>query len=81
MTVTVYTLPDCVQCDMTKKQLDRYGIEYEVKSFEEDPDKAREFVEQGFKSAPVVVTDYKTWSGFRHEELRHLAMTQGKSLI
>ena len=23
MTVTVYTLPDCIQCDMTKKLLDR----------------------------------------------------------
>lgn len=81
MTVTVYTLPDCVQCEMTKKQLTRYGIDFEVKSFEDDPDKAREFIEQGFKSAPVVVTEHKTWSGFRHDELKHLAMIMGKSLI
>lgn len=81
MTVTVYTLSDCIQCEMTMKQLDRYKIEYEIKSFEDDPNKAQEFVERGYKNAPVVVTEHKTWSGFQYEELKHLAMTQGKSLI
>ena len=80
MTVTIYTLPNCVQCESTKRQFDRYGIEYEVKSFEDDPEKAREFVEMGHKTAPVVVTNDKIWSGFRYEEIKHLAMTQGKSL-
>ncbi len=81
MTVTIYTLPNCVQCETTKRQFDRHGIEYEVKALEDYPDKAKEFMEQGYKTAPIVVTDNKTWSGFKYEEIKHLAMIMGKSLI
>lgn len=80
MNVTVYELPNCVQCMSTKRHFDRLGIEYEVKSFEDDPDKAREFIEMGHKTAPVVVTDNKIWSGYRHAEIVHLATIMGKKI-
>jgi glutaredoxin-like protein NrdH len=71
MAVTVYTNPNCVQCEMTKKFLDKEGIEYTVESLqaEENYDKLVEFVNQGFKAAPIVVTDTETWSGYKPEKL------------
>lgn len=71
MSVIVYTNPNCVQCEMTKKYLDKENIEYTVENLqaEENYDKLVAFVEQGFKSAPIVVTDTETWSGFKPDKL------------
>lgn len=71
--VTVYTKNQCVQCDMTKKQLDRMGIIYDVVNLEENPAKLAEFQEKGFLAAPIVTTDTKTWSGFRLDKIKSLA--------
>lgn len=43
----VYTLPNCVQCNQTKKLMDREGIAYDVVKLEEHPDIAADFKEQG----------------------------------
>ncbi len=71
MAVTVYTNPNCVQCEQTKKYLDKEGIEYTVENLQSDEnyDKLVEFVNQGFKAAPIVVTDTETWSGFKPDKL------------
>lgn len=67
--VTVYTKPQCVQCDQTKKYLDRNGIEYAVVDLMEDADALKEVTAMGFASAPVVVTDTDQWSGFKLHKL------------
>jgi glutaredoxin-like protein NrdH len=71
MSVIVYTNPNCVQCEQTKKFLDREGIEYTVENLQSDDnyEKLVEFVNQGFKSAPIVVTDTETWSGYKPDKL------------
>jgi glutaredoxin-like protein NrdH len=71
MAVTVYTNPNCVQCEQTKKFLDKEGIEYTVENLQSDDnyEKLVEFVNQGFKAAPIVVTDTETWSGFKPDKL------------
>lgn len=71
MAVTVYTNPNCVQCEQTKKFLDKEGIEYTVENLQSDEnyEKLVEFVNQGFKAAPIVVTDTETWSGFKPDKL------------
>lgn len=69
--VTVYTLPNCVQCESTKRQMDRLGIVYEVVPL--TPEKADEFKAKGHLAAPIVTTDTKTWSGFRFEKIQSLA--------
>jgi len=71
MSVIVYTNPNCVQCEQTKKFLDREGIEYTVENLQSDDnyEKLVEFVNQGFKAAPIVVTDTETWSGYKPEKL------------
>lgn len=71
--VTVYTTPNCVQCNQTKKMMDKLGIQYSVVNLEENQDKLAEFKEQGYMSAPIVTTDVKIWSGFRHGKIKSLA--------
>lgn len=71
MAVTVYTNPNCVQCEQTKRFLDKEGIEYTIENLQSDDnyEKLVEFVNQGFKAAPIVVTDTETWSGFKPDKL------------
>ena len=71
MAVIVYTNPNCVQCEQTKKFLNKEGIEYTVENLQSDDnyEKLVEFVNQGFKSAPIVVTDTETWSGYKPDKL------------
>jgi glutaredoxin-like protein NrdH len=73
MKITVWTTPDCIQCSMTKKQMDKYGIRYEEMALEQHPDKLEEFKNAGLISAPIVTTDVKTWSGFRLDKIKSLA--------
>ncbi len=72
MTVTVYTLPDCIQCEMTKKYLDKYHVQFDTVDISQD-DNAKKIVEElGYKSAPVVVYDKFHWSGFRPDKINVL---------
>jgi glutaredoxin-like protein NrdH len=59
---------------MTKKYLDREGIEYTVENLQDEKnyDKLVAFVEQGFKAAPIVVTDTDTWSGYKVDKLKEI---------
>ena len=63
---TLYTKTQCVQCDATKRALDRQGVEYDTINLDED-DKAYAYVtSMGFRQVPVVVTPTgERWSGFR----------------
>lgn len=73
MTVTLYTLPSCVQCDSTKKVLQRNEIPYNEIDLSVD-DSAMEMVKSlGYASAPVVVAGDEHWSGFRPDRLSALA--------
>jgi glutaredoxin-like protein NrdH len=69
MTVTLYTTPNCVQCNATKKHLDRRSISYEVIDLSENPDKLTEFVSMGLSTAPIVEVGDKRWSGYRPAEI------------
>lgn len=72
--LTVYTLPDCGQCNMTKKLLDRRGFIYEVVNLEDNPELAEKFSAAGLKQAPIVVVghDGRRWSGFRPDLIKGL---------
>ena len=72
MKVTIYTTPDCVQCDSTKRMLQRNNIEFESVDLHSDP-MALEFVRGlGYTQAPVVVVGDRHWSGFRMEKIKNL---------
>jgi glutaredoxin-like protein NrdH len=73
MSITVYTKPSCVQCEQTKKYLDRNGLEYTSIDITEDKEAFDMVAGLGFQSAPVVITDKGNWAGFRPDYLAKLA--------
>lgn len=69
--ITVYSKPDCRQCDFTKKWLDRAGVEYRVIdiSLPENAEVLEAIKELGYAGAPVVIVSEFTeldthWYGF-----------------
>ena len=57
MSIKLFTKPACMQCNATKKALDRAGLDYEVVDISLDP-AAREYVlSLGYMQAPVVEVD------------------------
>lgn len=73
MSITVYTKPACVQCNATKKALDRAGLDYILVDISVD-DQARDHVMGlGYLQAPVVEANGEHWSGFRPERISSLA--------
>lgn len=73
--VTVYTQPNCVQCTMTKKQLDKLGIAHDTVDVTTDPEAHAYVTGLGYAAAPVVVVNdgEDHWAGFRPDRLKELA--------
>ena len=70
MKITVWELPNCVQCMQTKREFDKLGIQYSVRQLNRSP-KARERVQElGYTQAPVIEAGDQHWSGFRLERLQ-----------
>jgi glutaredoxin-like protein NrdH len=72
--ITVYSKPQCVQCNATYTALDKKGIEYEVIDVTVDAVAMDKIVEMGFYQAPVVVAGDMAWSGFRPDMIAKAAM-------
>jgi glutaredoxin len=70
MKITVWELPNCSQCMMTKREFDKRGIIYTARKL--TPKAADKFLAMGFTSAPIIETDAKKWSGFRLEKIKSL---------
>lgn len=72
MNITVYSKPLCVQCDATKRALNKAGIRYEVVDVTENPDALAKIKALGYAQAPVVITSDDHWSGFRPDRIKAL---------
>lgn len=72
MSVIVYSNPNCVQCEQTKKFLTLKGVEFESKMISESPEIFALIEEKGYKAAPVVVAGENSWSGFKLDKLNDL---------
>ena len=70
---TVYTKPNCVQCDMTKRLMDIVGVVYNTVDIVENPAELDKLIELGYRAAPVVVTDSDSWAGFQPDKITALA--------
>lgn len=70
--VTVYSKPNCVQCEQTKKFLDRKGVDYTVVDLTEDAEALSKVKSLGFSSAPIVETEHDTWAGFNPMKLNSI---------
>lgn len=73
MAVKVYTLPACVQCDSTKRMLQRNQIDYEEVDMSQDPVALEMVKTMGYTAAPVVVAGEEHWSGFRLDRIQALS--------
>lgn len=67
--ITVYSNPSCVQCEQTKKYLEKNNIPFESKMIQDSPEVLELIAEKGYTSAPVVVWGETSWSGFRLDHL------------
>jgi glutaredoxin-like protein NrdH len=72
MSVVVYTLPSCVQCDSTKRMLERNNIEFETVDMSQDADALEMVKALGYSAAPVVIAGEDHWSGFRLDKIQAL---------
>ena len=76
----VYSKPLCVQCDATKRALDKAGLDYELIDVTEDAEGLATVKSLVYVQAPVVVADGDHWSGFRPEKLKPLAGTRARAV-
>jgi len=74
MTITLWTKPNCVQCETTKRQFDSRGIIYRTRRLDKSPKAIERFLELGLTAAPIVETDDRRWSGFRLDKIKSLEM-------
>jgi glutaredoxin-like protein NrdH len=71
--VHVYGKPQCVQCDYTKKRLDKVDVPYEYHDITAD-EQARKVVEaSGKQQLPLVVAGDQQWHGLRPDMIKALA--------
>jgi len=74
--ITVYTKDECVQCDRTKKWLDKHDVSYKTINMDESPADLEAVKALGFLTAPVVIVstgDPETelmWGGFIPDNLK-----------
>lgn len=80
MNVTVYSKPRCVQCDATKRALNKAGITYKLVDITEDAAARERIMSLGYLQAPVVIAGEDHWSGYRPEKLKPLADIDARAI-
>ena len=76
--ITVYSKPNCMQCEMTKMWLKQNKIEFENVDIEANPGAFELLKHYGYGSLPVDVIDdefdnpKKAWTGFQVDRLERL---------
>ena len=73
MTVTVYTKDNCVQCEATKRHLDKLDIPYSTINITNDISALDKLISLGNRSAPVVVAGNESWAGYVPDKIDKLA--------
>lgn len=73
MTITVFTKPQCQQCEATKRRLRDREITFETVDLSENPATLTQLVQAGYRQAPVVITPDAAWSGYRPDLIDQLA--------
>ena len=65
--VTIYTRHDCIQCEWTKKLLDRNNVRYNEIDVDIDNDARDALHAKGFTAIPVVIAGDDSWCGFQYD--------------
>lgn len=78
--LTVYVLPECVNCAATTGVLDAAGVPYRLVELVRD-EKAVEYVQQlGYTEAPIVTVGAAHWSGHQPDKLRAVTAARAGDL-
>lgn len=70
--VTLYSKPGCPGCRMSKRFLDKNGVEFVERDVTEDPEALARVRELGWSQLPVVETPTENWSGYDPDRLERL---------
>ncbi|SNU01042.1 ribonucleoside-diphosphate reductase class Ib glutaredoxin subunit [Ruaniaceae bacterium KH17] len=73
MSITVYSKPNCVQCDATYRALKKHGLEYDVVDISVDAEALQTVKALGYQQAPVVFAGGDHWAGFRPDRIKAVA--------
>jgi glutaredoxin-like protein NrdH len=73
LSVVIYTLPSCVQCDTTKRMMQKINVSYREVDLSENEDAYQMVKALGYSAAPVVFAGDDHWSGFRPDRIQSLA--------
>lgn len=70
--IIVYSKPNCIQCEMTKKELTKLGADFVVEDLlaEKNAEILAGFKAQGYRNAPIVTIEEIVISGFDPIKLR-----------
>lgn len=71
--ITIYSKPNCVQCNATYQALDRKQIAYQIIDLTKDTQVLELVKKLGYQQVPVVVAGDKHWAGFRPDMISLLA--------
>lgn len=73
-TPVIYTKPQCVQCDMTIKLMNKLGVKYHTVDLSTNEEALATVKDMGYMSAPVIVVNEDNhWSGFRMDKVKSLS--------
>ncbi len=78
--LTVYVLPGCVQCTMTKRALDDAGVPYVLVDLACDEQAIETIKQLGYTPTPVVVTGGASWAGFQPAKIKAVASARATEL-
>lgn len=74
--IIVYSRVGCVPCLATVRALEARGLAFQIESA--DHPRAQELAAaHGYRSAPIVEADGRSWSGFRPDEIAKIAPEDG----
>ena len=70
--VVVYSKPNCIMCEMTKKKLTEFGVDFTVESLidEKNAELVADFYKKGFRSAPITIVGEEIIYGFNPISLK-----------
>lgn len=74
MSITVFSKPNCVQCDATYRALKKHGLAFETVDITTDEEALATVKMLGFEQAPVVFAGADSWSGFRPDRIKAAAV-------
>jgi len=70
--VNIYGKPDCLECEATRRHLNKYNVEYLEIDVSTDEEALAYVQSLGYAKLPVIVAGDDHWFGFRPEKLAHL---------